>query len=543
MVCFVWRPSQANAQSDGILQVEHPLSKFLLRQQIQGRLPHANLSLLPLSIHDAQPYLDSLIQYTDKLSPADQKFLRSYTGGHEGAELAWLRRQFGWAFENGRDLVSFTGDDYDISVNPLLYLSYGPLLNAPDSLPGSSSTWRNTRGARVAGSIGSHVFFETRLEENQRKDPRIVFDPGDKTATRLGETEYDETTGVFDYMVATGVAGFRSQHFEIRFGRDRNRWGYGRGSLFLSDFPTVFDQLQIRTTVGRFQYTSLFASLATARTFNRDSIIPKKYAAMHRLNIRATDNLQFALFESVMFATDSLGARQGFDLAYLNPIIFYRAVESDRGSPDNVLLGAAIMWRPVPGVQLHSELLLDELRVSRIGDKWWANKWGFQAGISATPARNIFASLEYTRLRPYIYSHREPLNAYIHFADILGHPAGPNSSDIQFFGNWQLSSQLEFNLDLSHTVRGLNDANNNYGSDPAITNTTRVSDEDVSILQGIRARQTLLNAQLGYTILPYVVLEAGFWMDRKALSGSSAETLAAPILTLRWGLPQNRARF
>ncbi len=534
----------ASAQVDGVLFVDDPIVTFLQEQQVKGKIGGASLSMLPLSGAAAQELLETLAldENASRLSNLDRDRLSKLMG--KGPLPGWLRENVGWAFRNGRDLVSIEGDDYRLHVNPLLYLSAGPLRVSPDSVTTKSTTWRNTRGLRASGAIGQYVFFETRLEENQRRDPRILFNASDKTADRIGETEFDDETGVLDYMIATGSVGARTRHFEVRFGRDRNRWGYGRGSLVLSDYSTVADHLQLRTQVGPVEYVNIFASLATRRRFNRDSIIPKKYAVSHRLNVTARENLHFSIFESVMFATDSLGFRKGFDIAYLNPIIFYRAVESDRGSPDNVLLGAATMWRPTPGVQLHYELLLDELRVSRIGEKWWANKWAMQFGVRSSPLDGMLLGIEYTRIRPYTYSHREPLNAYTHFSDYLGHPAGPNSSDWHLFGIYQPVQGIVFNADVSYTTRGVNFDGINYGSDPTISNTTRVADEGIKLLQGRREKTLLINANVGYELLPFVALEAGFWFDRVSLEDpSESTTIAAPIVTLRWGLPQHRLRY
>src|SRR5690606_26618913 len=146
---------------------------------------------------------------------------------------------------------------------------------------------------------------------------------------------------IYDYFAATGVVGFRSKYFEARLGRDHHQWGVGRSSLVLSNFSAPFDFLQLRTTLGRFQYVNLFAGLTDKDLFVVQETLPepRKYAAFHRLSVALPGRVQLGVFESVVFSSDSLGVRRGFDVSYLNPVIFIRAVERDRGSPDNVLLG------------------------------------------------------------------------------------------------------------------------------------------------------------------------------------------------------------
>ncbi|MFQ5568409.1 MAG: capsule assembly Wzi family protein [Rhodothermales bacterium] len=535
--------TSAWAQQDGLLQINDPLHRFLLRQQTLGRLPDAVLSHQPLSAYEARQYLDSLDAGT--LSRVDRQLYARFRGTAPGPGVSTFRKVIPFAFRNGRDFISAEGEDFALQVNPLFYLTYGRARQSQrDDREASVPVWQNTRGLRASGHIGKHIFFETRLEENQRRDawPAFALD----TAPRLGSTKFDRDGQFYDYFVATGIAGFRSKHFEVRLGRDRNRWGFGKGSLMLSNFAPVFDQLQIRTTVWRLQYTNLFVKLSDQSPEDLfTSVVPSKYGAFHRLAIRVSNRIQVALFESVIFSSpDSLGLRAGgFELSYLNPIILYRAVESDLVNPDvnpdNVLLGGSFSWVAWPGVRLYTELLIDELKVNQIGKKWWGNKWGWMAGLhlADVPLKNLSLRFEYARLRPYLYSHQSSLSAYIHYNDLLGHPAGPNASDVAFFLDYQPTTRLRAALNLAYTRRGRNTSTQNFGSDPSLSFGTRVSDTDVRLLQGIRQTHLLVEAYLGYELLPDVYLEAAF----KAESIDDAETgtdrYVAPFVMLRWGLP------
>ncbi|NNE34025.1 MAG: hypothetical protein HKN13_02240, partial [Rhodothermales bacterium] len=531
---------EASSQTSGVGQIDDTAQRFLQRQYIIGNLSGAGLTALPMSGFATDAAFDTL--RSAELSARDKHQLEVLQGLSTLSTSAALNRRFAYLYANGRDFVNYNGDGYSIAVNPLAYLRIGALSGLPEEDPRGDIYWRNTRGIDVAGKIGKYVFFETRLEENQRLDPRLKPEEDNKTATRLGKATVN-SKGVLDYMVATGVVGFSSRFFEVQFGRDRARLGYGQGSIVLSNFGPVFDQLQIRTTLGRIQYVNIFASLATKRRFNRDSIVPKKYAAIHRLEVQATDRLQFSIFETVVFASDSLDGRKGFDIAYMNPLIFYRAVEADRGSPDNVLLGGGASYRPVDGVMIHAELLLDELRVSRIGDKWWANKWAGQIGVKTALLDGLLAGIEYTRIRPYMYSHNEPLNAYVHYQDFLGHPAGPNAVDWTLFVDYRVRPRIGVQVAAAYTIRGADDGELNYGSNPLLPNSTRTGDENISLLQGIREVELNVDAAVSYELLPELFLEAGFWTRRVDNAQSGAENLIAPLVGFRWGLPMETARW
>ena len=63
---------------------------------------------------------------------------------------------------------------------------------------------------------------------------------------------------------------------------------------------------------------------------------PNKFNALHHLSINIGKKLNIGVYEAVIFSYDST---HNFRLDYLNPIIFYRAIEQQNGSTDNVLLG------------------------------------------------------------------------------------------------------------------------------------------------------------------------------------------------------------
>lgn len=531
------------AQQEGLLQTNDSVHGFLLRQHTLGRLPDAFLGAQPLSAYEAQRYLDTLASNTAVLSRVDRQLLSRFRGTAPGPGVVTVQRALPFAYSNGRNLISVREDDYGFEIDPLAYLAYGQAMQTDrDTQDGNVTIWQNTRGIRIGGHIGKHIFFETRLEENQRRDPQPVF--FNDTAPRLGRTKFDN--GIYDYFVATGVAGFRSNFFEVRFGRDRNRWGFGKNSLILSNFAPVYDQLQIRTTVWRFQYINLFTGFSTPTP---DSIrfTPRRYGAFHRLEIALPGRLRAELFESIMFASsDTTGFRDsGFDITYLNPVIFLRAVESDRGSNDNALLGAGLSWIALPGLYLYGQLLIDELRLSEIGNQWWANKWGWLAGfhLSDMLIDNLSLRLEYARLRPYLYSHRTPSAAYIHYADFLGHPAGPNARDVSAFMEYQPIERLHVALALAYTQRGRNPDGENFGADPSITSNTRADSRGVVLLQGVRQDEILFEGRTGYELLPHFFLEAALRVQSINDDMTGQNRYVAPFLLMRWGLPFQSVRY
>ncbi|MEQ9148366.1 MAG: hypothetical protein RLP13_08825, partial [Cytophagales bacterium] len=288
------------------------------------------------------------------------------------------------------------------------------------------SIYRNTRGVSVRGLIDQKIGFQTTLLENQVRypfyvDERISEDgvvPGQGFYKRFGENGWD-------FFTATGYVTFNAtKHLAFQFGHDRNFVGNGYRSLILSDFSGPYLFLKAETQVWKFKYTNLFAELTTSRS---GIPYPRKYMALHHLSINIGKKLNVGLFESVIYGRED----QGLDIAYLNPIIFYRAIEQNNGSADNALLGMDFKYIPVKKLSFYGQLIFDEVVVSnlRAGNGWWANKFGIQGGmkyINAFGINNLDIQLEGNLARPFTYTHLSDFTNYQHFQQPLAHPLGAN---------------------------------------------------------------------------------------------------------------------
>lgn len=504
--------NDAAAQTDGLLQIDDAFHEYLERQRTLGQLPNAHLTHQPLSAYEVQAYLSTL-------QPDTSTHHQPPTTHHRHSPI-------GPFYRNGTDVFSVSTGDYALQLNPLAYLSYGTADGRP--------TWQNTRGLRASGHIGPYIFFEARAEEIQERPPLYEFDRF--TAPRRPFVRvFGDSTG-YDYQVATGIVGLRTKHFEVRFGRDRNHWGPGESSLVLSDYGPVYDQLQIRTTFWRLQYVNLFAGLADPQPFGfvpPNTIVPRKFGAFHHLSVNVTDRISIEFFESVIFGRDTTSNRDDrFDIAYLNPIILYRAVEADRGSPDNVLLGGGASWIVTPGLKLYGQGILDEFVFSELFTSKWRNRWGFIAGVHAVPLETLSIRAEASRLRPFLYTHRSSTTAYLHYLDALGHPAGPNAVDYGLFVDWSPRSRWHAALNASYTLKG----QDSDGSDPRVSFDER-TDDWVTFLEGARRTHFLLEAYVGYEVLPRLFAEVVLRAEHIESRISSGASYVQPYVALRWGLP------
>ena len=549
-------PASVWGQTDGVLQLDGETARFLQSQRTKGHLPKAFLSHQPLSVPDARRYLDTLAARDSAeqiLSAANRTQLARLRGTADRPGAAWAQRTVS-LYDNGRDLLSWRGDRYGLQINPLYYGHVGASLHDEDSdRVANGMAWRNTRGLRLSGHIGDYLFFESRVSENQWKPVWDEF--ANNTAPRVPHISFHDPGTAYDYFQATGIIGLHTRHVELRLGRDRNHWGPGQGSIFLSDYSPVYDQAQLRVTLGPVQYTYLLARFlnATPETSTRP-FRPSRYAAFHRFVVQVTDRLDLTFFEGIIMNRDTLGVQRsttGFDPAYLNPVTLFRGIERDLGSPDNAVLGVGGSWRPIDGARLYGQFMLDELRVSRIGDEWWGNKWGWMLGLHVVEPGipNLSARLEAARVRPYVYSHRTGATALTHMDDIVGHPAGPNSVDLSLFLDYHPPGPWGARLNAAWTVRGRNAVNDagevttNYGADPAVSFQNRASQYGVSMLQGIRQRQGLVEAAAAYEVLPNLRVTAALRGEVVDDAERGLDYYLSPRLALNWGLPFQSLRY
>lgn len=538
-------PQAQAQQAEGVLQIEGDLQRFLLRQHALGRLPGFDPGALPVAAFEALGRLDTLATRSLPLSRTDAALLAAYRGERVGGVLGRSAAGIAGSYANARSLARVDGDGFAIEIAPVLEVSAGPAFgDRDDSLAMPGSAWTFSRGLRAAGHVG-RFFVESRVTENQQVVPLVERQP-----LSVPRRSYVVGSDAFDFMTSTGVVGYRTPHFEARAGRDRNRLGFARGGLLLSNYAAEYDHVQLRWTLGPLSFQNVYARFAEPR-LSLDRLTEFRYGAFHRLAVRPGAGVELEVFEGVMAGgRDATGQRRGFEPAYLVPFQLYRAIERDLGSPDNVLLGAGGAWRIVPGVRVYAQGLLDELTASRFFEDAWTNKWAYVAGFQVVDPLvpgvgrlvNTELQVEYARIRPYVYSHRDSSTAAVHYGDVVGHPAGPNASDVNLRVAHRPTADVELSADFSHTVRGRNTATENYGSDPYASYFDRVPEPNPT-LQGVRQRILLADVRASVRLLPdaYAGVALGIRRLRDAETGLAYAL--TPQAFLRWSLAEFGARY
>ena len=375
-------------------------------------------------------------------------------------------------YESKANLYQIHEDNFSLFVNPGLYWQGG------QSRQNDNLLFRNTRAAEVRGTIDNKVGFYTYVSENQILPAQHVKDFRSRTGSYPGAhlTKSFGDGGV-DFFKARGYITFSpTESISMQFGHDKNFIGNGERSLLLSDFAPPYTFLKINTKIWRFNYQNIFARLTDnqGRRFGIDPgrPLPPKYTSIHYLSLDVLDNLNVGLFESVTFH-DNKGNGRGFDIRYLNPVIFYRSIEHQAGDPDKMLVGLNAQYLPFPDVELYGQFMLNEFRLDdiRAQNGHHANKYGYQTGfkyIDAAGVSNLDLQLEYNRVRPYNYTHYSiskdyPVNNWSHYNQPLAHPLGANFSELTGSIKYQPLPRLRAGVKFTYADYGADSSGSNWG--------------------------------------------------------------------------------
>ncbi|HYM92523.1 MAG TPA: hypothetical protein VET23_00135, partial [Chitinophagaceae bacterium] len=395
--------------------------------------------------------------------------------------------------------------DFDLIVNPVIQYVVSKEKNNNEKL------FLNTRGLYVRGNIANKIGYYAYLTDNQERDPAYVQQWVNTYKAVPGEGYYKsfKTTG-YDYFDASGYFTFNvTKYIDVAFGYDKNFIGNGYRSLFLSDFSNNALFLKLNTRIWRINYQNLFMELNATEPRGPDRLLKKKYVAIHHLDINITKSLNLGLFEGVIF-----GRPDHFDFGYLNPIIFYRSIEQQNGSPDNSIAGLDIKANVAKKFQFYGQLLLDEFVLSEIKKNRgsWVNKWGMQLGgkyIDAFKIKNLDLQFEMNRVRPFTYSHGDSVANYTHYNQPLAHPLGANFQEFIGIARYQPAPKWLIEGKMIYYMQGRDSGNVSYGSNIFLPNVFpyRTSDFGFNIGSGWKTNVFYTSLLLSYELRENLFLE------------------------------------
>ena len=250
-------------------------------------------------------------------------------------------------------------------------------------------------------------------------------------------TIYYPGFGLRDNRLQFNVKYLANKFIALNIGHGRHFIGDGYQSLLLSDVASSYPYVRLSTKFGPIKYYNLYATFLNPNMLNYGR---KKHATIHYLDLAITQKINIGVFESILWQSKSEIANNGYELAYFNPVIFYRPVEfSKQSSRGNALIGANFNVRFSKTI-LYGQFMLDDLNISRASDGddgytvensngFFQNKFGYQLGLKVQ-IDNLKCLIEYNQVQPYTYGHRTILQNYSHTNQALAHPLGANFKEL-----------------------------------------------------------------------------------------------------------------
>ncbi len=277
-----------------------------------------------------------------------------------------------------------------------------------------------------------------------------------------------------------------TKYIDLQLGYDRNFIGNGYRSLFLSDFANSTAFFKFNSRIWKLNFQSLYIQLRP-QTGIVTKAEEKKYLRINTFGIDATKWLNISFFDAVV-----LGRRTGFDLNYLLPITFLRAMEQQSGSPDNALFGMNVKANLAGKIQLYGQVLLDEFKLSEIKARsgWWANKFGYQLGakyVDALGIKNLDLQLETNRVRPFTYAHFDSVSNYTHYNQPLAHPLGASFHEWIGILRYQPISKVNLQLKAVYYKQGLDSLGFNTGNNVLVNYLNKPRDYGWEVGSGDKA--------------------------------------------------------
>jgi hypothetical protein len=357
------------------------------------------------------------------------------------------------------------------------YTFYGDILadlQAGRDFSNKRTTNLNTRGFQFGGTVGTKFFFYTSGFENQGKFPTYynnlintnAFIPGQSYARHYHGLAQDNQ----DWSYVTAIVSYTPiKQLNITLGQDKMFIGDGYRSLLLSDYAANMPLLRLTANLGKVQYMMAWTYLEDLKEQRFDTFgsYRRKWALFHYVDWNISNRVSFGFFNALISPeTDAQGNRRGFDLNFINPVLFASSLGSSDSPKDNVFMGFTGKYKIFDKTAIYGQLLLDRFKAKDFfSGNNTDNTNGVQLGIRGADifkVERLNYLFEFNTVKPYTYSSKEPLSSYSFFGDPLGHPFGANFREFLGIMNYSMG-RFDFQGQLNYAKYGLdaNQADNN----------------------------------------------------------------------------------
>jgi hypothetical protein len=413
-------------------------------------------------------------------------------------------------------LFAYQKNNNNVFINGL-----GHLLYANELKPGNKPNNKLFDGGfRIRGSLFNHLGYNFSVEKGGAVGDSILTEavfPEIKSNFKYIEnteniTNYDFANGYLKYYLEPS----EGMGISAQLGREKLKYGYGYSkSLALSGEAPNMDFLKFVFDYGIVNFSSIFASTVGEFNASRD-LRYIKYFSANKIRLSFENLFDVGIGETIISSSN-------IQLGYVNPLIFYKFVEHSLQDRDNGTIFFELQTHFLKDLELQGTFFLDENILSNLSDfEKTSNKTAYQLGFfwyEPLRIRNVSLIFEYTKIRPYVYTHFDPKNTYTAFGVIIGHPIGPNADQIFSKLAYNLSDRVTFNLEYQHIRKGENIYNEkgelvrNVGGNVYDSYRQGVDSDQSYFLDGIRVNEDLVRFNVSYEPVRNYVFDLNYVYD------------------------------
>ena len=436
------------------------------------------------------------------------------------------------------NLIEVNKPNFFMAINPAFQYQYGSESASNQSLYSMSA------GLTARGLIAKKVAFNIYATGNKERTPLYVSDFTKAFHAVPGFSNYNftDSNAVQYYDIRASAQWTLAKFIDMQVGYDRNFIGNGYRSLLLSDFGGNSLFFKINTRLWKFNFENLYMQL-TPQFGIVNNASAKKYLRINTLSINATNWLNIGIFDAVVF-----GRQNQFELNYLQPFTFLRAMEQQSGSPDNALVGLNLKANIRKQFQVYGQVLLDEFLLKEIkaNSGWWANKFGYQIGVKYVDAfkiKNFDLQLESNRTRPFTYTHYDSVSNYSNNNLALAHPLGAGFQEYIVIARYQPLKKLFLQSKIIYYTQGKDTSGINFGNNILRDYKTRPTDYGWQIGAGNKANCFYMNINGAYELTENLFLDAGFTIRNVSFTKGASQNTTMINLGFRWNITKREFDF
>ena len=363
-------------------------------------------------------------------------------------------------FSLSQPKIEIISDESDCdSLNKISFVPFLSSMISSNQLEDISHSFL-AYGTDIYAQFSNHFELSSRILNIDGNYNSALCDYIDSMGVYPGMNSIDDNLSYFSLNVNYRI----NKNFSARFGKGKKFIGDGYRSMLLSNNHAPYPFFTLITEFWKVKYYNHFTTFQDIYNFD---VFQKKHGAFHYLDYSLNNRLTIGLFEGIVWQAQDENYERGFDVHYLNPIIFYRPVEFSKHSPDNVLMGLNLNYK-LNKVNFYGQLLIDDLNINRYentGDGFFQNKLAFQIGLKSQISineHNFNFLAEFNQAQPYTYAHKHPMQNYTHMNQALAHPLGANFKESVVILNHNYQN-LGVNLKYTYATYGADSAETHYG--------------------------------------------------------------------------------